>query len=314
MNTLQSYYAAVLTDLINAKKKATAKTDDITSILKGMTLLSESSEELDGTGVTTTIAWIPLKYKRMLFMVLYGAAKNTKTVVEMRKGEWCKAVCTLSGTLDGVTYEYTAEATQAYSSTEPFGGLSDDARNSRMIDYALAKAEKLALYNAGICMDFTGDIEEPTTPPGNDKLPEEPVSEDIAKAMQAALASEKAGDKAADSAVVDTNVTDLSDAPKEVKDAIVENDNKLKEKEAAKVDDVEADNSSEDLTVILFGPKTGSDLMGATPKYLAWMLNQMDCGKQKASKNYYETVKALVMGNEQAKKIYEIQSKAKKAS
>lgn len=299
MNMLQRYYAGVLADLINAKKEGAAKADDVITILKGMSVLAETSERIDGSGATEIIAWIPLKFKRMLFYALYGAAKNTKAVVELRKGEWAKAVCTLSGTLDGETYEYTAEATQAFSSTEPFGGLSDDVRNSRMIDYALAKAEKIALYNAGICMDFTGDIEEPSPTPGNDKLPEETVSEDVAKALTAALEAEKAGST---NSKDDGTVTDLSDAPNEIKDAILENDKKLKEKE-------EADAPTEDLTTVHFGPKTGSDLAGMTPKYIAWMLNQLDCGKQSDSEAYYETVKQLVMANEQAKKIYDMQSK-----
>ncbi len=301
MNMLQKYYAGVLADLINAKKEGAAKADDITTILKGMSLLADSKEEIDGSGAVNIIAWIPLKYKRMLFYAIYGAAKNTKAVVETRKGEWCKAVCTLSGMLDGETYEYTAEATQAFTSTEPFSGFSDDVRNSRMIDYALAKAEKIALYNAGICMDFTGDIEEPSPTPRNDKLPEEPVSDDIAKALTAALEAEKAGSA---NSKDDGTVTNLSDAPKEVKDAILENDKKLKEKEETKVDEL-----YEDLTTVHFGPKTGSDLAGMTPKYLAWMLNQLDCKKQSDSAAYYETIKQLVMASEQAKKIYEMQSK-----
>lgn len=300
MNFLQNYYAETLTKMINDKKKDEARADDVLSIMKGMSVLAETAEEVDGTGATTTIAWIPLKLKRMLFFVIYGAAKNTRSVVEFRKNEMCKAVCTLSGTIEGVNYEYTAEATQAFTTTEPFSGLSEDVRNARMIEYAMAKAEKIALYNAGICMDFSGDIDEPTTPPGNDKLPEEPVAEDVAKAMQAALASESVGD----SAKADTDVTDLSDAPKDIKDAIIENDSKLKEKEAEK-----ADAPSEDLTVVAFGPKAGAELNASTPKYLAWMLNQMDCGKQTTSKEYYETVKSLVMANEQARKIYEMQSK-----
>lgn len=297
MNVLQSYYAGVLAGLINGKKVGTAKADDIATVLKGMSFLAESSEIVDGSGAVETIAWIPLKYKRMLFYALYGSARNTRTVVEFRKGEWAKAVCTLSGTLDGVNYEYKAEATQAFTSTEPFGGLSDDVRNSRMIDYALAKAEKIALYNAGICMDFTGDIEEPSPTPGNDKLPEETVSEDVAKALNAALEAEKAGKT---NLKDDGGVTDLSDVPTELKNAILENDRKLNEN---------VDEDEEDLTIVNFGPQKEKPLAKMTPKYLAWMLNQLDCGKQSASEAYYETVKQLVMANELARTIYEKNSK-----
>lgn len=290
MNTLQQYYAGVLAELINAKNdKAKAKADDIASIMKGMAVLAETSDEVDGTGVVTTTAWIPLKYKRMLFYALYGSAKIKKTVIEMQKNEWAKAVCTISGTLDGVEYEYSVEATQPYSITEAFAGLSEDGRNARMVGYALAKAEKIALYNAGICMDFTGDVDEPTIPAGNDQLPEEPVSEDIVKAMQEALAVEKK----------DAEPTDTSDVPKEVKTPATESNKKTKKKA-----DDKAKSLSEDL-IIPIGPKKGDKLSNADSKYLAWILNQIDCENIKVSDDYYEIVKDLVMSDEKATRIYE---------
>lgn len=164
----KEYYQKKLIAEINkaAGKEELKAGANVMDIMEKLSYLSASEATPDGE----KRYWIPLYWKRILVKAIWGMDVVVTTKLTSYKPN-TSATATTVITVDGKEAAF-AEAHRAYETIALFDNtISGNAKDVLMRQYVMATSEKMAYYRLGICMDYTGDIEEsePITY-GNQKL------------------------------------------------------------------------------------------------------------------------------------------------
>lgn len=307
----KEYYKKVLVEAINkaANKKVVKDNSDILELMDNLSYLSESED-----GPSGKRHWIPLHWKRIFVKAAWGMDVVVSTKLTTYK-ENVSASAATTILLDGKEVAY-AESHKAFDTIAIFdSSVTNPTRNVMMKQYAMGSSERLAYYRLGVCMNYTGDIEElePIVPENQtiDPQSESDMDNAITNIEKAVADIENIIAEEARS-MDDPDNMDSSSLPTDIEESIPETTNDGfvpvgDDDELPFTSEPTPTEQAEDFSIALVGPENivGRKLTELEPKFIACLAANIANKKpnyDSVSEAYYNHVMEIINSDESGTK------------
>lgn len=306
----KEYYKKVLVEAINkAANKEVVKTDsDILELMDNLSYLSENEEGPSGKRY-----WIPLHWKRIFVKAAWGMDIVVSTKLTTYK-ENVSASAATTILIDGKEVAY-AESHKAFDTIAVFdSSVTNPTRNVMMKQYAMGSSERLAYYRLGVCMNYTGDIEElePVTPENQilEPKPESTMDNAIANIDKAIADIEKIIEEESIS-MDEPDDMEPTSLPTDIEEPIPEVDDRFvpvgDDEELPFTSEPTTVEPVEDFSIALVGPDhiIGRKLTELEPKFIACLAANIANKKpnyDSVSEAYYNHVMEIINSDESGTK------------
>lgn len=292
----KEYYKKVLVEAINkaANKEVVKTNSDIVDIMENLSYLRDSEE-----GPAGKKSWIPLYWKRIFVKAAWGMDIVVRTKLTTFK-ENVSTSATTTITIKGEEVAY-AESYKTFDAIAIFDStVTSHMRNTLMKQYALGSSERLAYYRLGICMDYTGDIEELEQSQNENQTLNPETASDIENALnkvEKALEEETKKDEVSE----DSGQKDTDNIPSTIEGTVSELPTDAFEPVADNEELPFTSNQplAEDFSIALVGPDNiiGRKLVDLEPKFIACLAANIANKKPNydtVSEEYYNHVMEII--------------------